>query len=169
MNNMDPFAPVAQQKQQQQPQPTSSQPSNVNNINAAPTQPQPQPQQPVQQTQQPINAATNNAPPPSTSTPNTSTNTTSTDKNQIHFLPLYDAFLDLPHPGASNTSNVNFKRLIIAPPKDVLKLSMNVGKELATEKGLKNVAAFCFPEFYMDNNKPVGKLFEFYCEGLKLN
>jgi hypothetical protein len=69
---------------------------------------------------------------------NTSTN---------NFFPIYDAFLDLSHPLASTNSNVNFKRIIIAPPKDAFHLSKNVGVELSTEQGLHRLASFCFPDF----------------------
>ena len=67
--------------------------------------------------------------------------------NQV--LPIFDAFLDLPHPAASTT--INDRRIIIAPPQgEAFNRSKDVGVELATEKGLQRVASFCFPEFQED-------------------
>lgn len=64
-------------------------------------------------------------------------------------LPIFDAFLDLPHTAASQ--NVNGKRIIIAPPPgEAFARSKDVGVELATEAGLARVASFCFPEFHPD-------------------
>ena len=64
-------------------------------------------------------------------------------------LPIFDAFLDLPHPAASNA--VNEKRKIIAPPQgQAFNRSKDVGVELATDQGIARVASFCFPEFRED-------------------
>jgi len=61
-------------------------------------------------------------------------------------LPIFDAFLDLPHPAASDA--VNEKRRIIAPPPgEAFNRSRDVGIELSNEQGLARVASFCFPEF----------------------
>jgi hypothetical protein len=64
-------------------------------------------------------------------------------------LPIFDAFLDLPHPAASTT--VNERRKIVAPPQgEAFNRSKDVGVELATDQGLARVASFCFPEFRED-------------------
>jgi hypothetical protein len=62
-------------------------------------------------------------------------------------LPIFDAFLDLPHPKASDA--VNDKRLIIAPPPgEALYRSKDVGIDISNEQGLARVTSFCFPEFH---------------------
>jgi len=75
--------------------------------------------------------------------------------NVPSFFPLYDAFLDIPHPGASSppSSIVNEKRVIVAPPPQAFAWSRDVGMELANEKGIQNIIAFCFPEHRMDQNQ----------------
>ncbi len=74
---------------------------------------------------------------------------TSATSRQNILLPIYDAFLDLPHPAASTI--VNERRKIIAPPQgEAFTRSKDVGVELATEEGLARVASFCFPEFRQD-------------------
>jgi len=77
---------------------------------------------------------------------------TSTAGNNHGVYPLYDAFLDVAHPAASTSSEVNMKRVIIAPPRDAFHLSKDVGVELSTENGIQRVVAFCFPDYYMDAN-----------------
>jgi len=73
----------------------------------------------------------------------------STAQSDNGTLPIYDAFLDLPHPAASTT--VNERRIIVAPPQgEAFNRSRDVGMELATEQGLARVASFCFPEFRED-------------------
>ena len=94
-----------------------------------------------------------NAPPsPVPSVTPSVTSTGTRNDTDLKFFPLYDAFLDIPHPSASTTSNVNLKRLIVAPPKASFHLSRDVGVELATENGLQHVSAFCFPDHYQDPN-----------------
>lgn len=62
-------------------------------------------------------------------------------------LPIFDAYLDLPHPDASDA--VNDKRLIIAPPPgEALYRSRDVGIDISNEQGLARVTSFCFPEFH---------------------
>jgi hypothetical protein len=62
-----------------------------------------------------------------------------------NMLPIYDAYLDLPHPKAS--TSINDRRIIIAPPAgEAFNASRAVGIELATEQGLSRVATFCFPD-----------------------
>ena len=89
-------------------------------------------------------------------TPSAPTNTAS--NAPIEFLPLYDAFLDLPHPASSEKSNANYKRFIIAPPQDALFRSKDVGVELATcnKEGMSRVFSFCFPD-YNALNYPKGE------------
>lgn len=71
-------------------------------------------------------------------------------------LPIFDAFLDLPHPAASQ--NVNGKRMIVAPPPgEAFARSKDVGIELATESGIARVASFCFPEFNSDLKEDTNK------------
>jgi hypothetical protein len=61
-------------------------------------------------------------------------------------LPIYDAFLDLPHPCASPI--VNERRIIIAPPPgEAFVASKDVGIELATNEGIDRISNFCFPEY----------------------
>lgn len=74
---------------------------------------------------------------------------TVSSSSEFPTLPIFDAFLDLPHPAASQ--NVNGKRMIVAPPPgEAFARSKDVGVELATEAGLARVASFCFPEFHPD-------------------
>ena len=70
----------------------------------------------------------------------------------LQYFPLFDAFLDIPHPGSSTASKVNYKRVIVAPPKEAFHLSKDVGVELATENGLLRVSAFCFPDYFNHAN-----------------
>ena len=61
-------------------------------------------------------------------------------------LPIFDVFLDLPHPAASKITKKN--AVIIAPPPgQALEASRSVGIEVARENGLARVARFSFPEF----------------------
>lgn len=65
--------------------------------------------------------------------------------HQVSVLPIYDAFLDLPHPCAS--PQVNERRIIIAPPAGAaFEASKEVGIELATNEGIDRISTFCFPE-----------------------
>lgn len=75
----------------------------------------------------------------------------STQGHKDNVWPIFDAFLDLPHPAISTSSEVNARRIIIAPPQgEAFNRSRDVGMELATEQGLARVSAFCFPEFYSE-------------------
>lgn len=87
---------------------------------------------------------------------------TSPPNGDNNILPIFDAFLDLPHPAASE--KVNAKRIIIAPPPgEAFARSKNVGIELATETGIARVASFCFPEFHPTLNGK-RRLHDFVCE-----
>lgn len=71
--------------------------------------------------------------------------------NTTPCLPIYDAFLDLPHPCASST--VNERRIIIAPPPgEAFAASKDVGMELATNEGIARVSNFCFPEYRAESH-----------------
>jgi hypothetical protein len=66
-------------------------------------------------------------------------------------LPIYDAFLDLPHPCASST--VNERRIIIAPPPgEAFTASKDVGMELATNEGIARISNFWFPEYRAESS-----------------
>ncbi len=66
-------------------------------------------------------------------------------------FPIYDVFLDIPHPAVSTTSDANTQcgTIIIAPPPGpALEASMAVGKELVgDERAIARMARFAFPDF----------------------
>jgi len=112
------------------------------------------------------------APPPNqTSAPSTpssiTSNTGATTASSSNLLPIFDAFLDIPHPACSQATyppintggyekglQINNPRIIIAPPAEAMKESMAVGMEVSTDQGLARVARFCFPEFRDDTKAP---------------
>jgi len=91
--------------------------------------------------------------PPST---NSLLETISKDKN---VLPLYDVYLDLPHPGTydyqtniSNPSSFTSAPVILAPPPGVALDNSRATADEILSKGLGGLIGFAFPEFRLDHH-----------------
>mmetsp|Transcript_9482 Transcript_9482/g.13439 ORF Transcript_9482/g.13439 Transcript_9482/m.13439 type:complete len:1073 (-) Transcript_9482:82-3300(-) len=77
------------------------------------------------------------------------------------FLPIYDVFLDIPHPAVYDLStnrsiygSVSLPTIIAPPEGPALEFSRGIGREVTQPRGMSNVARFSFPEF-RDNNQSI--------------
>ena len=61
--------------------------------------------------------------------------------------PIYDAILDLPHPGASTKANALPPRYLPVSPQGLSEKDKAVIQELVSEKTVQRVSNFCFPNF----------------------
>ena len=98
-------------------------------------------------------------PPPSQPLPPSNNFLQETISKDKIVLPLYDVYLDLPHPGTydyqtnkSNPSSFTSPPVILAPPPGVALENSRATADEILSKGLGGLIGFAFPEFRLDHH-----------------